>query len=60
MMVAVDVDLAMFHTTDGEPLALAAEGVREMADFTVYAGLTETDRAGITQELLDSGFGQWR
>ncbi len=36
MMAAVDVDLAMFQTTDGERLALAAEGVREMADFTLY------------------------
>jgi integrase len=25
--------------------------------LTMYAGLTETDRAGITQKLLDSGFG---
>jgi len=36
MMAAVDVDLAMFQTTDGERLALAAEGVRERADFTLY------------------------
>ncbi len=36
MMAAVDVDLAMFQTTDGERLALAAEGHREMADFTLY------------------------
>lgn len=26
--------------------------------MAMYAGLTETDRAGITQKLLDSGFGR--
>jgi hypothetical protein len=26
--------------------------------LTMYAGLGETDRVGITQKLLDSGFGR--
>jgi len=108
--VAVAVDLAPFISDDGTGLAIAAEGIHERADFTVYvpewrrlyvlandgesvavadgdalagevagaavyhlgelvaglaepqlsmyAGLSETGRAGITQKLLDSGFGR--
>jgi hypothetical protein len=35
MAVAVDVDPGMFQTTDGQWRALAAEGIREKADFTL-------------------------